>query len=47
LPSLQEALRAFANDWTETLVVREDPPEYGADPAVTHDLNLLLNSLAE
>jgi len=36
-----------ANDWTETLVVREDPPEYGADSAVTHDLNLLLNTLAE
>jgi four helix bundle protein len=36
-----------ANDWTETLVVREDPPEYGADPSVTHDLNLLLNNLAE
>jgi four helix bundle protein len=36
-----------ANDWTETLVLREDPIEYGADPAFTHDLYLLLNALAE
>ena len=36
-----------ANDWTGTLVVREDPPGHGADSAVTHDLNLLLNTLAE
>lgn len=31
-----------ANDWTETLVVREDSIEYDADPAVTHDLGILL-----
>jgi hypothetical protein len=31
--------------WTETLVLKEAPPEYGADPAVTHDLQLLLSSL--
>ena len=34
-----------AKDWTETLLVREDPIEYGADPAVTHDLSLLLDGV--
>ena len=34
-----------ANDWTETLIVHEDPIEYGADPAVTHDLNLFLDGV--
>jgi len=36
-----------ANDWIETLVVREDPTEYGADPAVTHDLRILLDGVLE
>ena len=36
-----------ANDWTETLVVREDPIEYGTDPAVTHDLRILLNGAVD
>ena len=31
-----------ANEWIETLVVREDLAEYNADPDVTHDLNLFL-----
>lgn len=31
-----------ANDWTETLIVEEDPIEYVADPAVSHDLHLLM-----
>lgn len=31
-----------AKDWTETLTVREVSNEYGADAAVAHDLNLLL-----
>ncbi len=30
-----------ANDWTETLIVDEDPIEYGSDPAITHDLRIL------
>jgi four helix bundle protein len=30
-----------AGDWTETLVVREDSIEYGAEPAIAHDLDLL------
>lgn len=30
-----------AGDWTETLVVREDSIEYGAEPAISHDLDLL------
>ncbi len=33
------------NDWTETLVVREDPAEQGADPAVLHDLNIFLEGV--
>ena len=32
-----------ANDWTETLVVHEDPIEYAADPAVSHDLRILMD----
>ncbi len=40
-------LKRNANDWTETLVAREDPIEDGADPAVTHDLNVLLNGVME
>jgi four helix bundle protein len=35
-----------AGDWTETLVVREDPPDYGADPAIAHDLQLLIANLS-
>ena len=35
-----------AGDWTETLIVREDSPEYGADPAITHDLQLLLANIS-
>jgi len=31
-----------ANDWTETLVVEEDPIEYGADADASHDLHLLM-----
>ena len=30
-----------AGDWTETLVVREDSIEYGVEPAIAHDLDLL------
>ena len=30
-----------ANDWTETLIVDEDPIEYGTDPAIVHDLRIL------
>ena len=36
-----------ANDWTETLVVREDPTEYGADSAITHDLHILLDGAVD
>lgn len=35
-------LKRNANDWNETLVVRESPTEYDAEPAITHDLQLLL-----
>ena len=35
-----------AGDWTETLVVREEAPEYGADPAIAHDLSILESNLA-
>lgn len=35
------------NDWTETLVVREDPIDYGPDSAVAHDLRILLDGLVE
>jgi four helix bundle protein len=49
LLKLVEALerKRDAKDWTETLVVREDPVEFGEDPSVTHDLNLLQDGLAE
>jgi four helix bundle protein len=40
-------LKRDAKDWTETLIVREGMDEYGPDPAVTHDLNLLLEGVAE
>ncbi|MBK8036041.1 MAG: four helix bundle protein [Verrucomicrobiaceae bacterium] len=36
-----------ANDWTETLIVREDTTEYGADPAIAHDLSILLDGVVE
>lgn len=35
------------NDWTETLIVREDTAEYGADSAITHDLRILLDGAVE
>lgn len=35
------------NDWTDTLVVREDPANSTVDPAILHDLNLLLDSAVE
>lgn len=35
-------LKRDANDWTETLVVREDFAEYRADSDITPDLKLLL-----
>ena len=35
-----------AGDWTETLVVREGSIEYGADPAIAHDLDLLQLNLS-
>ena len=34
------------NDWTETLVVKEDHAEKGADTAVFHDLNILLDQVS-
>lgn len=34
------------NDWTETLVVKEDPAEKGADTTVFHDLNILLDQVS-
>ncbi|HCN78579.1 MAG TPA: hypothetical protein DIT13_15465 [Verrucomicrobiales bacterium] len=36
-----------ANEWTETLIVREDTTEYGADPAIAHDLRILLDGVVE
>ncbi len=36
-----------ANDWSETLIVREDPIEYGADPAIAHDLSILMDRVLE
>ena len=36
-----------ANDWTETLIVREDTTEYGTDSAITHDLRILLDGAVE
>ena len=43
---LVEALERKRDEgsWTETLL-KEEPAEYGADPAVTHDLHLLLAGL--
>ncbi|MEQ1852832.1 MAG: four helix bundle protein [Chthoniobacteraceae bacterium] len=43
LLKLVEALerKRDAGDWTETLIVHEDPPGNATDPAVTHDLHLL------
>jgi len=35
-----------AGDWTETLLVKEEGTEYEADPAVTHDLQLLESNLS-
>ena len=35
-----------AGDWTETLVVKEDVPEYGADSSVSHDLQIFELNLA-
>jgi len=35
------------NDWTETLIVREDPIEYGTDPAIAHYLRNLLDGAVE
>jgi len=34
-----------AGDWTETLVVREDTPEHGGDPAIAHDLSIFETNL--
>ena len=36
-----------ANDWTETLIVREAPIEYGTDPAIAHDLRILQDGAVE
>ena len=38
-------LKRDANDWTETLVVREGSAEYNADPDLAHDLKLLLEGV--
>ncbi len=35
------------NDWTETLVVREDPGRHDEDRAVSHDLSLLMDGVIE
>jgi len=40
-------LKRDANDWTETLVVREGVVECGADAAFASDLNLLLEGVME
>lgn len=32
--------------WTETLLLKEEAPEYGADSAIAHDLQVLLANLA-
>lgn len=37
--------KRYAGDWTETLVVKEAPPEYGADSAVAHDLRLFESNI--
>ncbi len=49
LLKLVEALerKRDSKDWTETLIVREDPIEYGTDPAIAHDLRILLDGAAE
>jgi len=36
-----------ANDWTETLIVREEATEYGTDPAIAHDLSVLMAGVVE
>ncbi len=36
-----------ANDWTETLIVREDTSQYTAAPAIPHDLRILLDAVME
>lgn len=48
LLKLVEALerKRDAGDWTESLIVQENPPGNAADPAVTHDLHLLEANLA-
>ena len=48
LQKLVEALerKRDDNDWTETLVGKEDPAEKGADTAVFHDLNMLLDQVS-
>ena len=48
LLKLVEALERKRDDngWTETLVVKEDPAEKGADTAVFHDLNILLDQVS-
>ena len=49
LLKLVEALerKRDSKDWTETLIVREDPIEYGTDPAIAHDLRILLDGAVE
>ena len=49
LLKLVEALerKRDSKDWTETLIVREDPIEYGTDPATAHDLRILLDGAVE
>ncbi len=32
--------------WTETLLLKEEAPEYGSDSAIAHDLQVLLANLA-
>jgi four helix bundle protein len=46
---LVEALevKRDANNWTETLGVREGLVEYGADSALAHDLNIFLEGVVE
>lgn len=35
------------NDWTDSLIVKEDSVNSSVDPAVLHDLNLFLDSAVE
>ncbi len=35
------------NDWTDTLVVKEDSANSSVDPAVLHDLNLFLTAVID